>query len=566
MDTIQIIKINEEQLLVTLNSKEAIKLNLKFNDLKTLIRKINHNTLNDYINLGSNKDILNQLKETSYELFNILHFFNFKDLFTQFKKNTFNHIELIVDKDTNQIPFELLHDGKDFLSDFIIFSRSFVDSINKGNNDSIELNEPFSIVCDPSESKDIMIDVNAECNNIADLIDPLFDLKGPYRKRYVNKIELIHLLGTSSLLHFSGHYTTDSKNNGWKLFDDSFTSIDIKKILKSPTFIFSNTCGGSSDFFVHSFLNKGSQSIIASLGNLPSEKASQFSQNFYKYFINDNLNLGESFFLAKRDMIVSYGKEDLFWCFYQIYGSGLLKIKRKNNKTINRKSEPLYILSFLLLALSFLFIFNYFKNQNYKEEESKFILEKLVIMKDNKHLDAHSNIDSSKNVINISGKDSIYFKLVDNQPIFSLNPYFEGLDLFIHSENNVQTFFNYNNDTLHLHLNNQRFQNDDDYYKINLYLNNNYKNVELYIKKIDINITDYELYLFNKNNNQRYKILLSKLIDKSEKYEVITQNDLDVIGDSGKDYSYSVTKFDLIKNNIIFNKELTLYIKKTLLD
>ena len=60
--------------------------------------------------------------------------------------------------------------------------------------------------------------------------------------------------------------------------------------------------------------------------------------------------------------------------------------------------------------------------------------------------------------------------------------------------------------------------------------------------------------------------MLSKLIDKSEKYEVITQNDLDVIGDSGKYYSYSVTKFDLIKNNIIFNKELTLYIKKTLLD
>ena len=53
MDTIQIIKINEEQLLVTLNSKEAIKLNLKFNDLKTLIRKIKHNILNDYVISGS---------------------------------------------------------------------------------------------------------------------------------------------------------------------------------------------------------------------------------------------------------------------------------------------------------------------------------------------------------------------------------------------------------------------------------------------------------------------------------------------------------------------------------
>ena len=61
MDTIQIIKINQEQILVTLNSKEAIKLNLKFNDLKTLIRKIKHNILSDYVISGAKKSKLNEL-------------------------------------------------------------------------------------------------------------------------------------------------------------------------------------------------------------------------------------------------------------------------------------------------------------------------------------------------------------------------------------------------------------------------------------------------------------------------------------------------------------------------
>ena len=121
MDTIQIIKINEKQLLLTLNSKQAIKLDLKFNDLKGIIRKIKHNALDDYVISGPAKNKLDELKKNSYELFNILNFFDFKNLFTQFKKQEFNHIQLIVDEYTNEIPFEILYDGKDFLSDFIIF-------------------------------------------------------------------------------------------------------------------------------------------------------------------------------------------------------------------------------------------------------------------------------------------------------------------------------------------------------------------------------------------------------------------------------------------------------------
>ena len=77
---------------------------------------------------------------------------------------------------------------------------------------------------------------------------------------------MIHLLGVSSCLHFSGHYENNTKKSGWKLFNDLFTSSDIQKILKSPTFLFSNTCGGFSDSFISSFLNKGSQAIIVSLG------------------------------------------------------------------------------------------------------------------------------------------------------------------------------------------------------------------------------------------------------------------------------------------------------------
>ena len=141
MDTLQLIEINQKQLLVTLNSNrlnfsKSIKIDIAFDDVKNLVRKINHDILNDYIKSGSKKDRLDFLKKQSYDLFNILTLFNFDDYFIKLKKGKKpHHIQLILDFNTNSIPFEILNDGKDFLSDYIIFSRILVDSKEHSNQD-----------------------------------------------------------------------------------------------------------------------------------------------------------------------------------------------------------------------------------------------------------------------------------------------------------------------------------------------------------------------------------------------------------------------------------------------
>ena len=105
--------------------------------------------------------------------------------------------------------------------------------INSDNN--------FTIVANPSESKDINQDIENELLSITDLIDSCFTLKGPYRNRNVTKIELIRLMGSTSLFHFSGHYDNKDKISGWKLEDDIFSSKDIDNLHHAPDFIFSNT-------------------------------------------------------------------------------------------------------------------------------------------------------------------------------------------------------------------------------------------------------------------------------------------------------------------------------------
>ena len=255
MDTLQLIKINQNEFLITLNTSysqfsKSIKIDLSINQLKIITQKINNDLLNNYIKNGASKRNLSTLKEESYNLFNILSLFDLQDYFSLLKsKKTPQLIQLIMDSDTNMIPFEILNDGYDFLSDYIIFSRLLIDSQNNSSSEFlINTNNDFTIISDPSESIDISNDIIDEINNISNIIDSTFQLKGPYKNRHVNKIEIIRLLGASSLFHFSGHYIEKKNLSGWKLYNDIFTFSDIKKIIKSPDFLFSNTCGSSTNF------------------------------------------------------------------------------------------------------------------------------------------------------------------------------------------------------------------------------------------------------------------------------------------------------------------------------
>ena len=225
MDTLQLFKINDNQLLASLNASQpnfskSIKIDVKFKSLQEPINQIKHDILNGYIKSGGNKQTLEFLKEQSYTLFNILNLFDFQNYFSKLKTDKKpSHIQIILDSDTNSIPFEILHDGKDFLSDYIIFSRMLIDFKNKfGDSSLIESNNKFTLIGNPSESEDISHHVDNELNEISSLIAPFFQLKGPYKKRYVDKIELIRLLGTSSLFHFSGHYHEEDGMGGCKLF------------------------------------------------------------------------------------------------------------------------------------------------------------------------------------------------------------------------------------------------------------------------------------------------------------------------------------------------------------
>jgi len=533
VDTLQLIEINQNQLLATLSSNnlnfsKSIKIDIVFNDVKNLIRKINHDILNDYVKSGAKKSRLDFLKKQSYDLFNILSFFNFDDYFIKLKKLKKPHfIQLILDFNTNIIPFEILNDGKDFLSDYIIFSRILIDSKESSDqNFSINLNDNFTVIANPSEDEDIKKTIEKELESITDLIDSSFALKGPYKGHNVNKIDFIRLMGSASVFHFSGHYIQKENIVGWKLYNDIFNSSDIKKISKAPNFIFSNSCGdGSLSFFkfINSFLNKGTKVIISTLGQVPSNRASEFSQIFYKYFIKDSHNVGKALFLAREEMIKKYDQSDLFWCFYQVYGSTLVSIKKKLNIRIKKSKKISLIknlfLGILLVSIGYLIYNNFFMDKSIN-----------LISKDI-YVNVKSNSDKEKNYIinadalwktispnNKHNTVQIHFNKILNNNLELCSILESGIDckieqVFIESNQNINRLLTYNNDTLSIFL----YDSTNYYTPITIELEKS-DDYELFIDiNLDISIIDDKQHTYDFNISELLKLdQLKSYVTKSD--------------------------------------------------
>ena len=77
MDTIRLIKINDTQLYIEINSdknslSKKIEVNFKVEQIKSLSQKISNDIIKDYVKNGIQPNQLNHLKELSFELFNII--------------------------------------------------------------------------------------------------------------------------------------------------------------------------------------------------------------------------------------------------------------------------------------------------------------------------------------------------------------------------------------------------------------------------------------------------------------------------------------------------------------
>lgn len=160
----------------------------------------------------------------------------------------------------------------------------------------------------------------------------------------LSRVELtdeLEKLSESAIIHFTCHGSMDGKNrptlvlSGDSNNPDDSLDIEMIKILKlnNIPFIFANACMTETSYkdcwsesvnFGFTFLDRGVQAFIGTMGSIPVEPALEFAEIFYRNL--RTLSVGEALWETKK---IFSNRNNLFWLFYCLYGDATLYFREQ---------------------------------------------------------------------------------------------------------------------------------------------------------------------------------------------------------------------------------------------
>ena len=287
---------------------------------------------------------------------------------------------LYIDEELIFIPWELLFDGEDFLCLKFNIGR---------------------LVRSKAEPHQVQYRSLPEKIKMLILANPTSDLRSAYqeglniKKQFERRNRIVHVDFKSSrvdklyvkkkicdydIVHFAGHCDFDElhpENSGWILSDGrlNFKSIlNMGQAQSMPALVFSNACYSaaigfdsvSPDYqkisysFASAFLFAGVRHYIGSIRKIEDKASLVFAREFYTQVISSK-PLGESMRLARLKLIKEYGRTDLHWVNYILYGDPQFAFfrpifKKSAAKFPVKVQKKKLILSGVFICLFFLII------------------------------------------------------------------------------------------------------------------------------------------------------------------------------------------------------------------
>ncbi|MEI6632152.1 MAG: CHAT domain-containing protein, partial [bacterium] len=275
-----------------------------------------------------------------------------KSVKDRLKSTIIKDLILSLDEELIGIPWELLYDGKEFLSLKFNLGRL------------IHTKEQLSPTQYRSQGSALKILI---------LANPTGDLKSAYseglyiknrfdrkRKEVVvdfksTSIDSLYIkknLRDYDIVHFAGHCEYDNQNpgnTGWVLNDSRFSSQDILALGQAvplPTLIFSNACysakgnpsliDGSCQeknySLASAFLFSGVKHYIGTIWKIEDPLSLAFANEFYTQLTNGS-SVGVSLRLARLKLIKEYGIASISWAGYILYGDPGFTFFQSKEKT-----------------------------------------------------------------------------------------------------------------------------------------------------------------------------------------------------------------------------------------
>ncbi len=284
-----------------------------------------------------NREILTNLKEIGQMFFDDLIPTNIKEKLRQTKSD---HLVVNIDDYMALVPWELMHDGKEFLCQRFSMGRLVRTKQNFIGTAKVRaLGQPLKmlILADPrgdlKEAYNEGIYVRDFLDQSKNIINATFlseNIEPDYLQKKIRNFDIVH---------FAGHMDYDENNRdkcGWRLTKGIFSAGDVIKMTGTatmPAFIFSNACQSAlsdtwnlSEKFhgqifslASAFILSGVRHYIGTFWEILDEPSRRFAMDFYQNVLSGQ-SVGEALRLSRLTQIKEYGEEKITWASYMLYG------------------------------------------------------------------------------------------------------------------------------------------------------------------------------------------------------------------------------------------------------
>ena len=285
----------------------------------------------------SSPKLLTDVQRAGKSLFGIIFDAETKN---RLKDKEINYLVLSIDEQLMHIPWELLHDGEDFLC--LRYAMGRITGPRQGNFEVSHRSERKvlnALVITPSSEL-----LGLTYNEGIEVSNKLFLRRGAIRTSLkVMDIDLKFVnenIQKSDIIHFLGYIKYDiydQYKTGW-IFKDGILAVEQIRSLGakgySSSFVFSNAtqygkqeewplksaCKNDNFAMANAFLLAGTKHYIGTFWGIPKEARLLFVKEFYS-LAADGAPIGEALRLARLKLVEAYGRLSLFWSVYFLYGN-----------------------------------------------------------------------------------------------------------------------------------------------------------------------------------------------------------------------------------------------------
>lgn len=261
---------------------------------------------------------------------------------------------LVLDVNDTSIPWELLHDGRQFLSVRLPLGKQIrtseiprISRTSAGKPRVLIVGVP-SASFDPSYTalRFVEEEINQLLITFRGLPDVVFDPANDVlfsEEAHVWEVQKRLKSGQYRIIHFAGHsvYDETTQQGGIVLHDGILKTETIRNSVEGQPLIFLNACqsaqgntglsmygdyrGIHASGIASSFIIGGALSCIASIWEVKDQYSSRFSIAFYSNLMN-GLSVGEALRRTKQSEF-NRNPEDRTWASYILYGDPIQKIQ-----------------------------------------------------------------------------------------------------------------------------------------------------------------------------------------------------------------------------------------------